>query len=211
MSKPSQRPAQPPPPNPAPAKGGHFRGGVPNHRPPPLQPHKPASRAAVWDVLWGVRRSQRYHARRRAFYTRWHQWTAFAGIMGGSAVIASLGDIVPQWVALCAALMVAALCAVDLIAKTADMAHVHNDLRCQFVELERRIGSRPDATENELAQWQAARLAIEAQEPPVHVALDILCENELIRATGGHLAQAPLHRIHWFPRLTAHWLMWENV
>jgi len=177
--------------------------------PPP--PNRPASREMVWDLLWGVRRSQRYHARRRVFYQRWHQCTAFVGIMGGSAVIASVGDIVPQWVALVAALGVAALCAADLIAKTADMAHIHNALRGRFMALERHIVNAHHATEKDLATWQAERLAIEAEEPPVHVALDILCENELIRATGGHLAQAPLHSLGWFKRITAHWLMWENA
>jgi len=74
-----------------------------------------------------------------------------------------------------------------------------------------RRSQRYHATEKDFAAWQSERLAIEAEEPPVHVALDILCENELIRATGGHLAQAPLHSLGWFKRITAHWLMWENA
>jgi len=164
-----------------------------------------------WDLLWAVRRSQRYHARRRAFYRRWHQLTALAGLTGGSTVFAAFGHILPASLALWAAAAVALLSAADLIVGTADMAHAHHDLRRQFGELEADMLRDAAPSAATLAAWEARRLAIEAHEPPVYVALDILCENELIRATGQHLSNTPPHPLPWFKRATAHLFQWQNA
>lgn len=56
------------------------------------------------------------------------------------------------------------------------------------------------------------RVTIESDEPPTHVALDVLCHNELIRAqyepqrAKDHLCEVPLLK-----RLTAHLFIWENT
>jgi len=171
----------------------------------------PPANTGRWDLLWAVRRSQRYHARRHAFYRRWHQLTAFVGVIGGSAVFASLGHLLPTSMALWAAAAVALLSAADLVVGTADMAHVHHDLRRQFGGLEADIIGDIAPSAAILAAWEARRLAIEAHEPPVYVALDILCENELIRATGQHLRSTPPHPLPWFKRATAHVFLWENA
>jgi len=210
MSTPRDTPGTPPVRQPVSAPPARGPGaGVPNHRPPP--PPKPAPRNAVWDVLWAVRRSQRYHARRRAFYRRWRQLTAFAGVMGGSAVVAAAGQVVPGWVALWAAVSVAVLSALVLVVNAADMAHTHDDLRRPFAELEADMVRTAEPSADELGAWTARRLAIEVHEPPIHAALDVLCENELIRATGQHLTDTPLHRLGWFKRATAQVFLWENA
>lgn len=164
-----------------------------------------------WDLQWGVQRSQRYHARRTAFFDRWHKGTAFAGIVGGSAVFAAIGNAVPAWVATAGAAMVVAMCAIDLVVDTAGMARTHNDLRRRFCQLEADMAAAgQDASQEQLAAWLQQRLAIESDEPPHYAALNVLCDNELARSYR-HLKQQQPHHIPWFQRMTAHLLRWENA
>lgn len=163
-----------------------------------------------WDVLWAVQRSQRYHSRRSAFYARWNKLTAFAGVVGGSAVFASVGQALPAWVATAGAGAVVILSGADLVAGTSEMARKHNDFRRRFCELEADILGKEIATLEDISEWKARRLAIESDEPPTYVALDILCENELMR-TYSHLKEQAPHRLPWYKRATAHFLIWENA
>lgn len=163
-----------------------------------------------WDLLWAVQRSQRYHSRRCAFFDRWHKVTLLAGVLGGSAVVASLGELVPAEVALIGASLVALLSGLDLVVGTGEMARKHNDLRRRFCELERLMQLEPQAGEQRLADWRAERLAIESDEPPAYVALDLLVENELIRSWAHLQDQQPYPLTRW-QRLTAHFLRWENA
>jgi hypothetical protein len=52
----------------------------------------------------------------------------------------------------------------------------------KYVELEKRMLSRP--TEELLLEIAAARLTIEADEPPVLHVLNTICHNEMARAIG---------------------------
>lgn len=163
-----------------------------------------------WELLWAVQKSQRYHARRSAFFDRWHKTTLLVGMLGGSAVVASLGDLVPSWIALAGASLVAVLSGLDLVVGTGEMARKHNDLRRRFCELEREMQLLPLADEAKLAAWRGERLTIESDEPPAYVALDVLVENELARAYA-HLKDQPPHSLTWLQRNTAHFLRWENA
>ena len=163
-----------------------------------------------WKVLWAAQRSQRYHARRNVFYDRWNKATAFVSIVGGSSVIASLGQMVPTWVALTAAFVVVCMSGVDLVAGTGEMARKHNDLRRRYCELEADIAAELAPTEAAVAAWKVKRLNIESDEPATYVALNILCENELARAYD-HLATVKPHSLPWYVRFTAQLNHWENV
>lgn len=164
-----------------------------------------------WELLWAVQKSQRYHSRRSAFFDRWNKATAFAGLLGGTAVVASLGDKAPDWLALAGGVAVAVLSGIDLVVGTSEMARRHNDLRRRFCELESVMQRQPDADAAKLAEWKAERLSIESDEPPSYVALDILCENELIRASA-HLDNTQhLHKLGPLQRATAQILRWDNA
>lgn len=165
-------------------------------------------RTERWQTLWSVQRSQRYHSRRASFYGRWNKATAFTGVVGGSAVFASIGNQMPL-VATFGAAAVVLISGADLVAGTSEMARKHNDLRRRFCELEAEIVAKTEASAKEVASWKSKRLAIESDEPPTYVALDLLCDNELARAYG-HLADRPQHQVPWFKRLTAQLLIWEN-
>ncbi|RRN78530.1 hypothetical protein EIM50_13655 [Pseudoxanthomonas sp. SGD-10] len=163
-----------------------------------------------WELTYAVQRSQRYHARRSAFFDRWHKLTLLTGILGGSAVVASLGPVVGTNVTLVAGLAVAILSGVDLVVGTSEMARKHNDLRRRFCELEKEMEIQPKADLEQIAAWRAARLSIEADEPPAYVALDLLVENEL-RRSYAHTKDEPPYPVTWWQRLTAHFVRWENA
>ncbi len=64
----------------------------------------------------------------------------------------------------------------------------------------------------DLNKWKSLRVTIESDEPPTHVALDVLCENELIRSTyEAERAKGYLHHVSIWKRATAHFFTWENT
>lgn len=163
-------------------------------------------------LLWSIQRSQRYHARRSSFFSRWNKSTAFAGIVGGSAVFASLGEALPSQVATAAAALVVLISGADLVIGASDMARTHNDLRRRFCELEAEIVGVENPCATDIGRWRSARVSIESNEPPTHVALDILCHNELIRGRyDAERAAALVQHVGSWRRLTAHFFIWENT
>lgn len=163
-----------------------------------------------WLVLWAAQRSQRYHSRRSTFFDRWNKATALVSVVGGSSVVASLGQLFPPHVGLIAAAFVVLMSGIDLVAGTGEMARRHNDLRRRFCELESEIVSQLAPSEASIAAWQAKRLAIESDEPPTYVALDILCYNELARAYG-HMKDVTPQKIPIYKAITAQLLVWPNA
>ncbi|WGZ31884.1 hypothetical protein O4444_10420 [Xylella fastidiosa subsp. pauca] len=163
-----------------------------------------------WELLWGVQKSQRYHSCRMAFFDRCDKLNSVIGLLSGSAVIASLGQYAPQWMALAGAVTVTIATSINLVAGTAQMARIHSDLRRRFSQLESDIVNHPDATREQISAWTAQRLEIESDEPPIFVALDILCENQVTRSYA-HLKDHPSRTLPWFKRVTAQWLTWGNA
>lgn len=164
-----------------------------------------------WNLLWGVQRSIRYHARREAFFTRWNRVTLLAAVLGGSSVFAAMGTRVPWWLALAGATLVVVLTGIDLVVGTNTMTGRHQDLRRRFADLEAELRAQPvdTVTAAQLDAWTARRIRIEADEPPAFVALDLLCENELARSYK-HLADKPRVRVPRWHALTAQWCRWQN-
>lgn len=165
---------------------------------------------ARWNLLWATRRSQRYHARRMGFFDRWNKVTSLAGVLGGSAVFVAMANHVPAWLAGFGAGLIVLLSSVDLVVGTSEMARRHNDLRRRYCLLEAAIQARPDPKPGDLGRWTEERLNIEADEPPVFGALDLMVENELIRATFEPEKQK-LIDVPWYKAITSHWLRWENA
>lgn len=163
-----------------------------------------------WNVLWAAQRSQRYHSRRNTFFDRWNKATALVGVIGGSSVVASLGELFPPHMGLIAAAIVVFMSGIDLVAGTGEMARRHNDLRRRYCELEAEIVSDLEPSEASIAKWQAKRLAIESDEPPTYVALDVLCYNELARAYK-HLEKVTPQKIPLYKAITAQFLIWPNA
>ena len=156
---------------------------------------------SLHDLLFGVRRSVRYHVRRRMFFDRLNLFASAVSVVFGSAAMAALlGELGRGWVA-AAAGVVTVVSAVNLVVGAARMARLHADLARRFIELDKRIVTLGAAAAEQMPEWQAARLTIEAEEPPVLRVLDTLCHNELMRAMGYPASQ--WIRVAWHQRLLA--------
>ena len=160
-----------------------------------------------WKLLFGVRRSIRYHMRRRRFYEGRNRLTnTLAGIFGSAAVVAFLSGVGGGQRFLMAAFssVVAIAAIIDLAASTTVMARLHSDLARRFMELERELERMKDPTEDALLEARSSRLRIEVEEPPIYRILDILCHNELVIACG--LCRSEIYEVPWWTRIRAHFM-----
>ena len=155
------------------------------------------------NLLFGVRRSIRYNARRRRFFDFLHRFTNAIGVIFGSATFFTLLNKTDPLYPTVAAAFVTVFSTIDLVIGTATKARLHDDLCRQFIELERQmeLAARPIDAQS-LAKFTARRLEIEADEPPVHRVLDMMCHNELVRAMG--YKRSELARILFYQRWLAH-------
>ena len=110
------------------------------------------------DLLFGVRRSVRYHMRRRRFFDNTHKIAMILTSLGGSATIVSLlGEFGKAWTIGFAA-FVAIFSIVDLIFATDKYARLHDDLARQFIEIEKEMISIPAPDEENLSTMTSRRL-----------------------------------------------------
>ena len=156
----------------------------------------------TYDLLFAVRRSVRYHDRRRRFYEIWNTVTVAGAVIGGSSAFAALmADSTTVSAILSAA--VAVLAALDLAVGTARRADRHGDLARQFIALEQDFAHGRSLEDDEYEALTRRRLAIEASEPPVLRLLDAMCHFEVLRSLG----DATRHpRIPWVRRAASQWL-----
>lgn len=136
-------------------------------------------------LLFAVRRSARYHVRRRQFFDRMDFATKFLIIItGGATVISVNAESHNPWAKVFGSL-VAVFSAIDLIIGCSGAARDHHDLVRRFLELEKEINLHSKAPNEELLiKLCNKRLEIEADEPPKLRILDLLCHNELIKSGG---------------------------
>jgi len=167
---------------------------------------EPASE--LHELLFCVRRSVRYHVRRRKFFERFNLAVqALAVIFGSATIYAVLGQLGEAW-AIGAAAVVTVTSAVNLVVDTPRLARLHYDLARRFIELEREIVGADAQDGAALRRWQAQRLEIETEEPPVLHVLNAICHNELARAMG--YPREELARIGPLQRLFAHLFDWRE-
>lgn len=151
-------------------------------------------------LLFDIRRSVRYHNRRRAFYDRLDQVSNMLSVMLGSTAI--YGVLEQSWktVALIALGLATGLSAINLVLGSSQRARLHFDLARQFVELEKAM-MKAAPSEEKIAEFTDKRLTIEMDEPPVLRVLDALCYNEQLRAM--NYPNSEMVIIGWFQRKMA--------
>lgn len=149
--------------------------------------------------LFGVRRSIRYHLRRKAFFDRLDQFSNMLSVIFGSTAIYGILDVNAKGLALASSAAVTVLASVNLVVGSAQRARAHSDFVRQYVELEKRM-LQPESEECLLAVKQD-RLSIEAGEPPILHVLNTICHNETMRAMG--YEKAGLAKIGFVQRLLA--------
>jgi len=136
-----------------------------------------------YNLIFGVRRSIRYHHRRRAWFEAWHNLTLTFSFFGSSAAAAA---VFGQWSAefFWFPVAVALLLAADLVIGFSRKAALHRLLGWRFAALERIIPLR-SLSDEEYKWFWSQRLEIEQDEPPVMRLLDTLCHYALLRSLGG--------------------------
>ncbi|EUB82799.1 hypothetical protein [Pseudomonas sp. GM30] len=151
-----------------------------------------------WDnMLFGIRRSSRYHQCRRGFFDRIDRLSNIASlVLGSTAFVGVLQGPETKVLALWTSAVVALLGAANLVLGSAIRARDHSDFMRRYVELERRM--LQPASEALLLSITADRLSIEADEPPVLHVLNCICHNDQLRADDGDADQyvpiGPLQR-----------------
>ena len=159
-------------------------------------------------LLFGVRRSVRYHMRRESFFEAWHRTTSALSVIFGSAVIASLLTDISSMLAVFAAGLVTIFSAIDLVVGTSHKARIHNDLRRRFLELEKTLHNLDDSDTDAISAATQTRLDIEADEPPPLRALDSICHNDQLRAQGYKQDSGEYVPLSRSQRFTAHFINW---
>lgn len=158
--------------------------------------------AEHWSLLFGVRRSVRYHIRRERWFDGVHNLGALAAAVSGSAAVASLLARLDPAPVTAAVAVTAVTGACELVFGTAKAARRHNGLAREFISLEKDLVAAGDApSEPCLRALQARRLDIEAREPPVLRVLDAICHDELVTALG--IEDAQRSNVGWWQRWCA--------
>jgi hypothetical protein len=136
-------------------------------------------------LLFGVRKSIRYHTRRRQFFDRLGYITNFLIIITGGGTLYGVSNESHNHLAVIFGALVAIFSAIDLIIGCSNAARDHHDLARDFGELEKQMNSAGEnPTEDQFIAFTNRRIEIEKEEPPKLCILDVLCHNELIESGG---------------------------
>ena len=135
-----------------------------------------------YDVCFAVEKSRRYHAKMREFYDWWHNLARVTTALTGTAsffVLLANGLGIAKWLTA----FVAMAAAIDSVFRFERKARTQDGLYRRFTNLSARIAGWQPTPEN-LQKARAARLNIEADEPPVRRLVDLMAQNEECRARG---------------------------
>ncbi len=134
---------------------------------------------ALTDKLdFAIEKSMRYHQRRRGFYDVINRFSMFAVVICGSAAFARLFDSAEFFAA--AATVIAAI---NLVWAPSHRARDHEILFRRFSNLAVKVRTEP-ASASTYDEWVKERIEIETDEPPIYIALEADCDNEVRRAWG---------------------------
>ncbi len=160
-------------------------------------------------LLFDIRRSIRYHDRRRNFFEVLHRITALLTILMAGSVLFDIGkDGETAWWLITMGVIAALIAATDMVINYASLADLHRNLKSRFCELEKAMLAG-DTSKEKWKAHQLERLTIEQDEPPVFRALDILCRNEV--AIAHNLAASEVFEMGMWPTLTCHFYSWPDI
>lgn len=161
------------------------------------------------DLLFGIRRSVRYHSRRRKFFESANLFVSAVTVLAGSAVFVTILSSMDQNYTLVIAAAITIVSTMNLLIGTSSKACLHYDLYRRFIELEKKmVVAEEQLTKENLSGFTIERLDIEADEPPVLRALDTLCYNELARAMG--YGKEAFKKVTWLQRQFAPFFDWRQ-
>lgn len=155
-----------------------------------------------WSLLWRVRVSAFYHAKRERFLDGVDRATKGASALGGAAAFASLMS--HPTMGMVAAAIITLVSLLSLVYDPATKARRHAELARDFKRLEADIVACGNSLESaQVAAFEARLAQLESGEPASLGALVTQCHNELAVALGRPELVTPLpclHRIfkNWF-------------
>ena len=159
-----------------------------------------------WNLLWGVRRSIRYHDRRRWFFDVCHSLVKGTGIILATIYFyVENGVISGEWLIYFGMLSMFAF-RLDILFRFSNCAHHYTELKRRFGDLEKSIITNK---QEDMAFFEAQRLEIEKDEPPIRRALDILCHNELAESMEG--TKEYTYKVGFWQRRTSQLFVWPNI
>lgn len=164
----------------------------------------PTKRTPYSDLLFGVRRSIRYHLRRRRFFDRFNQTCKFLSALFGTATISTALSQAGSGILISFAALVTIFSVLDLVVGSAQAARLHEDFVRKFVDLEREIHLTESNNMERVLELTNQRLSIEQDEPPILRILDLICHNEVCRAFG--YDERYQVKITWYQRVLCHFL-----
>lgn len=166
-----------------------------------------------YNLLFDIRRSIRYHERRKAFFYRIQSLVSFfAIVMAGVVIMDAVKDgVTPRWM-IWVGVFAAVLSTLDLVIGFSKKADFHSKLQEKFADLEIDIITGPSSGDVWL-EYQKRRLIIEKDEPATYYAIDGLCRNELLMADRFSPEEDSAHfaKINFFQKMTAQFFRWENT
>ena len=161
------------------------------------------------DLLFGIRRSIRYHNHRRKYYDSVNLFISAMTVLSGSAVFVTILSSMDKIYTLIIAAVVTILSTFNLLVGTSSKACLHYDLYRRFIELEKKIViAGEQLSKEDLSKFTSERLDIEADEPSVLRVLDTLCHNELARAMG--YGKEYFKKVTFFQRKLAPFFDWRQ-
>lgn len=153
-------------------------------------------------ILFAVRRSVRYHSRRREFFELIDLITTALTLMLSSGTIYTvLSDSVGKQIVALLAAIIAAMSTLNLVFRTKTKAVIYDSLTKRFAELEKKIISTDKPNSEDIKNWTNERLDIEKEEPATKIVLNCLMHNELILAHG--YPREHLLDIQWYQSIFA--------
>lgn len=163
-------------------------------------------------LLFDIRRSMRYHDRRRTFFERMHQVTGVLTILLAGSVLFDLAGNGGHalWLNLIG-VIAAVFAAADIIVGYASMANKHALFRRRFSDLDIALVNKTKSLEECVNE----RKLIENDEGTVYRALDLLCYNEILIAEGFRRSDPDDAKhfvsLEWYESLTANLWPWSDI
>ena len=136
-------------------------------------------------MLFGIRRSVRYHSYRRQHYISTQSFISFLILVLGSGSVLNLFvDIMgAELFGSLAPVGITVLASISLVYGPTAKASLHFDLYRRFIRLEREF-LRAELNDKVLDELEGRRLEIEMDEPATYQALNRHCHNELLKSEG---------------------------
>lgn len=160
------------------------------------------------DLIFHVRRSRIYHEMRLGFLEGIQRFKVLIELVLGSAAAVSLISAFSPLILPFVGLAIGILAAYELVCNVSVLVATHRELRNKYIELEGKMVSVVDITDELLANWQSAVLEIEILEPPVKHAINAAAHNQQAMADGYH-EDEQLH-IAWPKRLLGHFISFKS-